>query len=182
LTIADMARSKPILNSPFVASFTRKLQGKGPALALPLNWMEQQLSRMGIASNDLVWQENQKQAADQVSVRNSIGTLRFIGKTDWREFVETLSSVDQVLRLDATGTYSLMNFATRDRYRHEVEAIAKGTFLSETEVAQKALERAHNFNPPDGENTRLKNIGYYFIDKGRKQTEKASRMRYTFIQ
>src|SRR5690606_4295057 len=95
LTIADMARSKPVLDSPFVAGFTRKLQGKGPALALPLNWMEQQLSRMGIASNDLVWLENQKQAADQVSVRNSIGTLRFIGSSDWREFVETLSSVEQ---------------------------------------------------------------------------------------
>lgn len=182
LTIADMARSKPVLGSPFVASFTRKLQGKGPALALPLNWMEQQLSRMGIASNDLVWQENQKQAADQVSVRNSIGTLRFIGKTDWREFVETLSSVDQVLRKDITGTYSKMNFATRDRYRHEVEAIAKGTLLSETEVAQKALELAKNQIIPNGEDNRRNHIGYYLIDKGRRQTERASGMRYTFKQ
>src|SRR3546814_9912831 len=86
LTIADMARSRPILNSPFVASFTRKLQGKGPALALPLNWLEQQLSRMGIASNDLVWKENQKQEANKVSVRNSIGPLRLIDKTDRSEF------------------------------------------------------------------------------------------------
>lgn len=182
LTIADMARSKPVLNSPFVASFSRKLQGKGPALALPLNWMEQQLSRMGIASNDLVWQENQKQAADQVSVRNSIGTLRFIGKTDWREFVETLSSVDQVLRQDVTGTYPKMNFATRDRYRHEVEAIAKGTLLSETEVAQKALELAQNYIIPDEEDNRRGHVGYYLIDKGRKQTEQASGMHYTFKQ
>ena len=37
LVIADMARSKPVLDSHFVACFTRKLQGKGPALALPLN-------------------------------------------------------------------------------------------------------------------------------------------------
>src|SRR6186997_1167534 len=97
LVIADMARSKPVLDSHFVACFTRKLQGNGPALALPLNWMEQQLNASGGSSIDLVLQENQKQATDQVSVRNSIGTLRLIGSTDWREFVETLSTVEQVL-------------------------------------------------------------------------------------
>src|SRR5690606_23819259 len=182
LTIADMARSKPVLDSPFVASFTRKLQGKGPALALPLNWMEQQLSRMGIASNDLVWQENQKQATDQVSVRNSIGTLRFIGKTDWREFVETLSSVDQILRQDVTGIYPKMNFATRDRYRHAVETIAKGTRLSEAEVAQKALDLAQSQVISEGEDNRRSHVGYYLIDKGRRQTEKGSGMQYTFKQ
>ena len=37
LTIADMVRSNPPLSSPFVAGFTRSLQGKGPALALPLH-------------------------------------------------------------------------------------------------------------------------------------------------
>src|SRR6476660_9029346 len=50
LVIADMARSKPIRDSHFVACFTRNLQGNGPALALPLSWMEQQLSAMGTNS------------------------------------------------------------------------------------------------------------------------------------
>ena len=140
LVIADMARSKPILDSHFVASFTRKIHGIGPSLALPLNWIEQQLAASGTSTNDLVLQENQRQAIDQVSVRNSIGTLRFIGATDWREFVETLSSVEQVLRQDKTGTYPLMDFATRDSYRHVVERISKSSDLSETEVAQKAIE------------------------------------------
>src|SRR5690606_4852368 len=60
LTIAEMAKSKPILNSPFVAGFVRKLQGRGPSLALPVSWLEQQLTRDGMSSNDLIWQENQK--------------------------------------------------------------------------------------------------------------------------
>jgi cyclic beta-1,2-glucan synthetase len=140
LSIADMVRSKPVLDSPFVAAFTRKLQGKGPALALPLSWMEQQLAAAGTSSNDLVRQENQKQAANQVSVRNSIGTLRVIGATDWREFVENLSSVEQVLRQDLTGIYAEMDFATRDRYRHVIESLAKSSELSETEVARRALD------------------------------------------
>ncbi len=182
LVIADMARSQPVLDSHFVACFTRKLQGKGPALALPLNWMEQQLSGMGINSNDLVLQENQKQAIDQVSVRNSIGTLRFIGASDWREFVETLSSVEQVLRQDVAGTYPLMDFATRDRYRHVVEGISKSCDLSETEVAKKVLELTKNNKEEGGHTERKKHVGYYLIDKGLRQAEKETCMRYTLRQ
>ena len=179
LVIADMARSKPVLDSHFVASFTRKLQGIGPSLALPLNWIEQQLAALGTSSNDLVLQENQRQAIDQVSVRNSIGTLRFIGSTDWREFVETLSSVEQVLRQDRTGTYPLMDFATRDRYRHVVERISKSSDLSETEVAQKAIELAQQNKEEDHISKRKVHVGYYLIDKGLEETEHACGMRYT---
>ena len=46
---------------------------------------------------------------------------------DWREFVETMSVVEQKLREDPGGLYGRMDFATRDRYRHVVEEIAKGS-------------------------------------------------------
>lgn len=179
LTIADMARSKPALSGPFVAGFTRQLQGKGPALALPLSWMEQQLSALGSSSNDLVQQENQKQAADQVSVRNCIGTLRMLGATDWRDFVEELSSVEKVLRQDSAGTYPQMDFATRDRYRHVIETISKASPFSETEVAKKVLELTelpqNNHQKPEREG----HVGYYLIDKGLKKAELAAGMHYS---
>ncbi|MFL5738833.1 MAG: GH36-type glycosyl hydrolase domain-containing protein [Flavisolibacter sp.] len=179
LVIADMARTKPILDSHFVACFTRKLQGGGPALALPLSWMEQQLSATGNNSVDLVLQENQKQATDQVSVRNSISTLRLIGSTDWREFVETLSTVEQVLRQDKTGTYPLMDFATRDRYRHVVERISKSCSLSETEVAEKAIELARRNKNVDPVSEKKNHVGYYLIGDGLKETEHTSCMHDT---
>lgn len=179
LTISDMARSKPMLSSPFVATFTRNLQGKGPALALPLNWMEQQLTGNGVSSNEMVRQENQKQAADQVSVRNSIGTLRFIGATDWREFVESLSSVEHILRKDPDGTYSQMDFATRDRYRHIIESIAEFAPLSETEIAHKVLELASSQKESNQLSGRQRHVGYYLVDKGLKQTERATGVHYT---
>ena len=46
---------------------------------------------------------------------------------DWREFVETMSVVEQTLREDPGGVYGRMDFATRDRYRHVVEQIAKSS-------------------------------------------------------
>jgi cellobiose phosphorylase len=180
LTIADMARSKPVLGSPFVAAFTRRLQGKGPALALPLSWMEQKLSGMLTSGNELVLEENQKQATDQVSVSNSIGTLRFLGATDWREFVETLSSVEQVLRQDTTGTYPQMDFATRDRYRHVVESIARASPLTETEVAQKALDLS--MSETHAGTDKQSHIGYFLIDEGLTRAEHAASMKYSARQ
>jgi len=182
LSIAEMAKTKPILSGPFVASFTRILKGKGPALALPLSWMEQQLTGLGINSNELVWQENQKQAADQMSVSNSIGTLRFLGNTDWRKFVESLSSVEKTLRREETGTYALMDFSTRDAYRHVVERISKASAFSETEVAQKVVELAHNESNRIGSLNRQRHIGYFLIDQGVNQTEAAVQMPYTVKQ
>ncbi|MGZ3881910.1 MAG: cyclic beta 1-2 glucan synthetase, partial [Flavisolibacter sp.] len=131
------------------------------------------------SSNDLVLQENQKQAIDQVSVRNSIGTLRLIGSTDWREFVETLSTVEQVLRQDKTGTYPLMDFATRDRYRHVVERISKSCSLSETKIAETAIELAQQNKNDDPVSEKRKHVGYYLVGDGLQETERACCMRYS---
>ena len=48
MVIADMARSKPPMVSWFVgAELTRRLQGQGTDLALPLTWIEQRLAEGG---------------------------------------------------------------------------------------------------------------------------------------
>src|SRR3546814_11747976 len=73
----------------------------------------------------MVQLENRQQAADQVSISNSIGSLRLLAMTDWREFVETMSVVDMTLRDDPAATYGRMDFATRDPYRHAVERLAR---------------------------------------------------------
>ena len=87
LVIADMARSDPPMAGAFVAELARRLHGRGPALALPLTWIEQRLGESGLTIEQLVNAENQQQATDQVSVSNSIGSLRVLAAMDWRTFV-----------------------------------------------------------------------------------------------
>src|SRR3970282_2868818 len=103
---------------------------------------EQWLSESHQTIEKMVQIESQQQASDQVSVSNSIGSLRFLAMMDWREFVETMSVVEQTLRQDPGGTYGLMDFATRDQYRHVIEQIARRGHLLETEVAGKVLDLA----------------------------------------
>ena len=142
LVIADMARSSPPLGSAFVAELTRRLQGQSPALALALTWIEQQLAESHLTIDQLVQLEAQVQASHQVSISNSIGSLRLLSAIDWREFVEQMSVVERILREDPAGVHASMEFATRDSYRHATEQIARRSALSESEVAAKAVELA----------------------------------------
>lgn len=166
LVIADMARSNLPLSSAFVAELARRLQGQSSALALPLTWIEQRLAELGLTIEQLVQMENQQQAADQVSISNSIGSLRFLGAMDWREFVETMSAVEHTLRDDPGGVYGRMDFATRDRYRHVVEKVAKNSRLSEIEVARHALDLAREGAAKNDDGERAAHVGFYLIDRG----------------
>ena len=185
LIIADMARSNPPLKSAFVAEFARRLQGQGPALAMPLTWIEQHLSECSMTIEQMVQSENQQQAADQVSMSNSIGSLRFLGVMDWREFVETMSVVERTLREDPRGTYAGMDFSTRDHYRHVVERIAKKGRMSEEQVAANAIRLAQESARKDdehGKNDRAAHVGYYLIDKGVAALEDRAGLRLSFTE
>ncbi len=182
LVIADMARSNPPMASAFVSELTRQLRGKGPELALSLNWIEQQLSESGMTGTELVNAENQKQAADQVSISNSIGSLRLLDTMDWRDFVETHSFVEQILREDNGGIYGLMDFSTRDRYRHVVEHIAKKSKIAEHEVARIAIQLVHENPPGIDHDDRTSHVGYYLIGQGVIQTKKLAKIHLSGIQ
>ena len=179
LSIADMARSDPPMVGSFVAEFARRLQGKSPALALALTWIEQRLSEDGLTIEHLVQSENQHQAADQVSISNSISSLRYLGAADWRDFVEAKSGVERTLREDPAGAYALMDFATRDQYRHVVESTARRSGRTETEVARLAIDLARETAGAGGHDARTTHVGYYLVDKGLPQLERSARVRFS---
>ena len=118
--------------------------------------------------------ESQHQATAQVSVANSIGSLRLLAGTDWREFVETLSHVEHLLRADPADAYGRMDFATRDAYRHVVERTARRAGRPETAVAQQVLDMAEQAAlraASDQARDRLSHVGYYLLGAGRPALE-----------
>ncbi|WP_229256619.1 GH36-type glycosyl hydrolase domain-containing protein [Duganella lactea] len=175
LMVADMARSNPPITSGFVAELARRLQGQSPALTLALTWITHRLAESGQTIEQQIQAEIQQQAAEQVSIANSIGSLRFLGTMDWQEFVETMSVVEQTLRQDPADIYGKMEFATRDQYRHMIEKIAKRSRFSEVEVARQALALAQTHHGKgDG---RHGHVGFYLIGGGLAALEKQAGMR-----
>ena len=93
VVLAEMTQASPPLSGAFLAEFTRALQGHAPAFALAGTWLEHTLAGEGFTIEQMVLAEGQAQAADQVSVGNSISSLRFLAVHDWRDFVAIHSVV-----------------------------------------------------------------------------------------
>ena len=82
------------------------------------------------------------------------------------------------MRIPAAA-YGKMDFATRDRYRHVVERMARSSRLSESEVARHAIQLAQQGASGNGGDDREAHVGFYLIDKGVPQLERAAEVRFS---
>ncbi len=178
IVLADMARAGTHLSGAFLAELTRHLQGQNPNFAFTHSWLEHRLSDQGRTSEQLIQRDGQEQAADHVSIANSITSLRFLSVHDWRTFVAEQSVLEQTLCADPAGVYAKMDFATRDRYRHSVEAIARRSRHSEYDVAYRAVQLAQS-EAGSGNDRRMTHVGYFLIDRGRSALEQLVNMYLT---
>ena len=72
-------------------------------------------------------------------VRNVITSMRLISDIDWAEFFESVSLVDARLRRAAALPRWIS--PRRNLYRSAIEELARGSALSELEIAERALAR-----------------------------------------
>ena len=184
--LAKFADADIALTAPFVEEFYARLQDQGAAMAFVQTWVEQQLLQQNITATQLLESASRQAAANQISIANSISSLRFIGAMDWRHFVESFSMVEQLLAKDPAGEYALQDFATRDRYRHAIEDIARlsakiqvkqqakqqsklgNNHCAQYEIktAQTAIDLAFAASHQLGMRHRQAHVGYYLIDEG----------------
>jgi cyclic beta-1,2-glucan synthetase len=174
--LAEFANADVPLTAPFVEEFYASIQPQGPAMVFVQTWVEQKLIEQGVTATQLSAAAARTAAAYQISIANSIGSLRFIGAMDWRNYVESLSVVEQTLCEDPMGMYAGQDSATRDRYRHVIEDLARGSAdssLNELEVAREAIALAQTASQGLGNKDRCVHVGYYLIDHGREALEHA---------
>ncbi|HET9462472.1 MAG TPA: cyclic beta 1-2 glucan synthetase, partial [Thiobacillus sp.] len=171
--LAEFAHADVPLTAPFVEEFYDRLQAQGPAMAFVQTWVEQKLLEQGVTATELSEAAGRTAAANQISIANSIGSLRFIGAMDWKHYVESLSVVEQTLREDPMAMHASQDFATRDRYRHVIEDVAKGSACGELAVAREAIVLAQAAAAQRGLHDRSAHVGYYLIDRGRQRLERA---------
>ncbi len=171
--LAEFANADVPLTAPFVEEFYDRLQAQGPAMAFVQTWVEQKLHEQGVTATELSEAAGRTAAANQISIANSIGSLRFIGAMDWKQYVESLSVVEQTLREDPSGMHASQDFATRDRYRHVIEDVARGSACSEMAVAREAIVLAQAAAAQRSISDRSAHVGYYLIDRGRQRLERA---------
>ncbi|NBB85296.1 MAG: cyclic beta 1-2 glucan synthetase, partial [Bacteroidetes bacterium] len=148
----------------FTSRYLQKLQlvQEDPAFRRSL---EQWMVEKGVNADDAAARATQRQALTQVMMAHSITSLRTVARVDWRTFVEKQSAMERVLKEDPSAAYPRMTFATRDRYRHVVERIARQTDRQEEDVARAAVDLARAADETTDSTARA-HVGYYLIDDG----------------
>ncbi len=157
--------------SAFVAQLRQRMREYGPSVSPLAAAVEQALAAGGTTPEDAVRFEHQRQATDQVSIANTVGSLRFCAALDWSRFVEQVSPVEEILRRDPAGVYPRMDFASRDRYRHAVEDLAEPTGEAQVRVALRTVERARRAAQHKGIADRAAHVGDHLIGPSRRELE-----------
>ena len=171
-TLDDFVRRPPSLAAAFVSRFLHQLRlTRGSHL--PLEQIEQWIADRAVGAEEATSRATQHLALTQVIMAHSITSLREIDHLDWSGFVEAQSATEAVLLEDPAAFYRRMTFATRDRYRHVVERIARRTGRGEADVAAAAVGLAgeaarHEEGPP-----LRSHVGYYLVDEGLGELEEA---------
>ncbi len=178
--LAKFADADVPLTASFVEEFYARLQAQGPAMAFVQTWVEQKLLEQGVTATQLSAVAGRTAAANQISIANSISSLRFIDAMDWKSYVESLSVVEQTLHDDPGQIYVKQDFATRDRYRHVIEDVARGSARNELAVAQAAVVLAQAAAERTGINERSAHVGYYLVDRGRRTLERTLDCRWSW--
>ena len=172
------ADAAPTLAPTFVARFLQQLRVEGGALPAIVR-LEQWIADEALSAEEAAGKATQRLALTQVGMANSITSLRAIARMDWRTFVEGQSRMEAILREDPSAFYSRMDFATRDRYRHAVEQVARRTGRSEEAVARLAVDRARAALAAAADDPRRAHVGYYLVDAGLAELEQATGYRAT---
>ena len=171
--LGNLQETRPRLTPAFVSRFLKQVRSAAGAFP-PLDWLKTWTESEGLNAEEAVVASTHKLALTQLMMANSITSLRAIGGRDWREFVERQSALERVLRTDPANLHAQMTFATRDRYRHVVERIAKRTGHDEVWIAEWAVELAKNSRKRPDADARQGHVGYYLVDSGVPELERRS--------
>ena len=165
----DAGRALP--SSPdvtFIVQLLHRLREYGLRLSSVLATVEAHLASQDTTAEAAIRGEHQHQAANQVSVANAVTSLRLCSAIDWRQYVESVSLVEQVLQRDPAGAYSRMDFLSRDRQRQAVEELAEPNGDAQVRVALRAIESSRQAAAASGSAAdRAAHVGYHLIDRGR---------------
>jgi len=160
------------LHVAFVDQLLQRMREFGAGAATFRKQLEERLDASGATVEEAVRAEHQRQAMHHVSMGNSITSLRLCTTIDWNQYIEDVSLIERILQRDPSGTYGRMDFGSRDRYRHAVEALADPTGEAQVRVSLRAIESARQAAELQGVDARAAHVGYHLIGGGRRGLER----------
>jgi cyclic beta-1,2-glucan synthetase len=174
----QMELERTALSDAFLVQLIHRLRDRGAAAESLLTRIDQLLKASGKIAEGPVRDEQERQIAANATVRNIITSMRHMSDVDWSEIFERINLVDGVL---AEGcAFGAMDFPTRNMYRSAIEELARGSKLSELQIARRAVQTGVQAGIEASElDPRRTDPGYYLCAGGRVKFEIAIGFRPT---
>ncbi|UWG95571.1 glycosyl transferase family 36 [Dehalobacter sp. DCM] len=154
------------VSTVYMERIARKLRDFGSDAKILLNWLDNLASRQNMTVEKAVNSEHHYLTAQGASMGNTITTIKQVNSENWSAFFENVSLVQQALQRDPANIFNKMDFDSRDRYRHEIETIARKYKVSEIIVA-KTLEKMAS----EGKIEPCNHVGFYLFGVGKVMLE-----------
>ncbi len=167
--LAELAKAEPSPSSYFGCQLVGLLYDEEAALLPVQSWLERTLKS---PLYELNLREQNRQIREQLFCGNAFTSLRQLSLLDWREIFEQLSRVEHLLRLDPSGVYPGMDFATRDRCRRAIEELARGCTHSEEQVAAHVVKMATLAGSDEIIDERSRHVGAWLTGERRAELAK----------
>lgn len=157
---------------PFIEYMSYKLKRYGKTAIDYQKILENEVSKLGLTVSDVIQKEHFYIATLKIIVGNCIKSLKEVGRINFGELFTYINGTEEILRLDPSGIYNLMDEESKTYYRSVIEKISKKNKISEVYVAEKLIELAKRYDKYDDlEEKKKTHIGYFLVDEGIKEFE-----------
>ncbi len=83
--------------------------------------------------------EDESARGATTDVQTLAASLRTMADVDWKELLERINVIEQILRKDPCGAYPQMDYESRESYRKTITEMAERSKASEQSIAQAAM-------------------------------------------
>lgn len=168
MNLAAQVKGKPYLVDHCAVHLMRYLRSAGSKAALTQHWLEERIRESGKDPHVLLDSEDQAEALNQISIGNTVTSLKTVSALNWRSWVEAVSYVHKALSKDPTAVFQQGDFDTRNRCRTVIEHLARTTGQEELLVAEAAVRCVEQLQK---EGNPRASIPFVLIAEGRQTLE-----------
>ena len=131
---------RSVSHDTFAVQLIQRLHDQDQEAMPAIAWLHARLIAQNTTADRIVAAVHQNQSAASLTVRNVITSMRLISDVDWSDLFESMSLVDECLRV--SPGFADMDFTTRNLYRSEIEMLSRGSSTSEIDIANRAVAAA----------------------------------------
>ena len=158
----------PDMDSAKIERLLRRIKDEREDYQNIIERIDEKLEYVGRNIEKILEREYMLQSKYKIYLGYGITSLRNTSTFNWDNIFESIRVIEKVLTLDPIGVYENMDSQSKEYYRYNIKALAERFNVQEIFIAKKVLEFAKEEYDSDQRDKKA-HIGYYIIDKGRKE-------------